>query len=112
MATVVVLGRHWRFAGRSPEAMAGLGKSGEVRTRQRGKQPSAGAGFIGADAAGAPTQPFGATRARGARARACSGELRARRTRGALLLPVFFALLSGQAYESCPTACERFLPCT
>jgi hypothetical protein len=43
---------------------------------------------------------------------ACPGELRARRTRGALLLPVFFALLSGQAYESCPTAHGRSLPCT
>jgi hypothetical protein len=92
--------------------MAGSGESDEVRRKQRGRQPSAGAGFIGADAAGASVRPFGVTRARGARARACSGELRARRTRGALLLPMFFALLSGQAYESRPTACGRSLPCT
>ena len=48
--------------------MAGSGESGEVRRKQWGRQPSAGAGFIGADAAGAPAQPFAATRARGARA--------------------------------------------
>jgi hypothetical protein len=40
--------------------------------------------------------PFGATRGTRGRARACSGELIARRTRGSLLLPVFFPLLSGQ----------------
>ena len=82
--------------------MAGSGESGEVRRKQGGRQPSAGAGFIGADAAGAPGQPFGAPRAPGARARACSGELRARRTRGSLLLPVFFPLLSGQNVRILP----------
>jgi hypothetical protein len=41
---------------------------------------------------------------RGARggARACSSELRARRTRGSLLLPVFFPLLSGQNVRILP----------
>jgi hypothetical protein len=39
---------------------------------------------------------FGVTRGTRGRARACSGELRARRTRGSLLLFVFYPLLSGQ----------------
>ena len=45
---------------------------------------------------------FGATRGTQGRARACSGELRARRTRGSLLLPVFFPLLSGQNVRILP----------
>jgi hypothetical protein len=39
---------------------------------------------------------FGVTRGTRGRARACSGELRARQTRGSLLLFVFYPLLSGQ----------------
>jgi hypothetical protein len=55
---------------------------------------------------------FGATQGtRGAR-RACSGESRARRTRGRCLLPLFLHLLSSQACESHPMAYVRFLPCT
>jgi hypothetical protein len=45
---------------------------------------------------------FGATRGTRGRARACSDELRARRTRGSLLLPVFFSLLSGQNVRILP----------
>jgi hypothetical protein len=45
---------------------------------------------------------FGATRGTRGRARACSGELRARRTRGSLLLLVFFPLLSGQNMRILP----------
>jgi hypothetical protein len=44
----------------------------------------------------------GATRGTRGRARACSGELRARRTRGSLLLPGFFPLLSGQNVRILP----------
>jgi hypothetical protein len=33
LAMAVALGRHWRVAGRLPEAMAGSGESGEVRRR-------------------------------------------------------------------------------
>jgi hypothetical protein len=55
---------------------------------------------------------FSATRGmRGAR-RACSGESRARRTRGRWFLPLFLRLLSSQTCESRPMACVRFLPCT
>jgi hypothetical protein len=88
LATGVVHGRHWRVAGRSPEATAGSGKSGEVRTRQRGKQPSAGAGFI----ALARACSRGAAGARGfAHRRALSAPPGAsmRRTRGWLRLPRF-----------------------
>jgi hypothetical protein len=85
---VVALGRHWRVAGRSPELMAGSGKSGEVRRRQRGRQPSTGAGFI----AVARAWSRAAAGARGfAHGRALSAppDVSSRRTRGSLLLPWF-----------------------
>jgi hypothetical protein len=54
---------------------------------------------------------FGTTQGtRGAR-RACSGEPRARRTRGRCFLPLFLRLVSNQTCESCHMACVRFLPC-
>ena len=45
---------------------------------------------------------FGATWGTRGHARACCRELRARRTRGSLLLPVFFPLLSGQNVRILP----------
>jgi hypothetical protein len=75
----------------------GLG-SGEVECVRRGTVEVPG-GFIGAGhGAGL------ALARRGARGgpRACSGELRARRTRGSLLLPMFFPLLSGQNVRILP----------
>ena len=68
--------------------MAGSGKSGEVRRRQRGRQPSTGAGFI--DVARAWSRA--AAGARGfAHGRALSAPpvVSSRRTRGSLLLPWF-----------------------
>jgi hypothetical protein len=59
-------------------------------------------GFIGAGAGHGVGGPFGATRGMRGRAGACSGELRARRTRGSFLLPVFFPLLSGQNVRILP----------
>jgi hypothetical protein len=59
-------------------------------------------GFIGAGAGHGVGWPFGATRGTRGRARACSDELRARRTRDSLLLPVFFPLLSGQNVRILP----------
>jgi hypothetical protein len=59
-------------------------------------------GFIGAGAGHGVGWPFGATRGTWGHAWACSGELRARRTRGSLLLPVFFPLLSGQNVRILP----------
>jgi hypothetical protein len=68
--------------------MAGSGKSGEVRRRQRGRQPSTGAGFI----AVARAWSRAAAGARGfAHGRALSAppDVSSRRTRGSLLLPWF-----------------------
>jgi hypothetical protein len=55
---------------------------------------------------------FGATQGTRGTRRACSGESRARRTRGRWFLPLFLRLLSSQTCESRPMACVRFLPCT
>jgi hypothetical protein len=88
LATVVALGRHWRVVGRSPELRAGSGKSGEVRRRQRGRQPSTRAGFI----AVARAWSRAAAGARGfAHGRALSAppDVSPRRTRGSSLLPWF-----------------------
>ena len=46
LATAGALGRLWRVAGRSPELWASSGVLGVVRTRQRGRQPGTGTGFI------------------------------------------------------------------
>jgi hypothetical protein len=88
LATVVALGRHWRFAGRSPELRAGSGELGVVRRRQRGRQPCTGTGFI----AVAWAWSRAAASARGfARGRALSAPpgVSPRRTRGSSLLPWF-----------------------
>jgi hypothetical protein len=79
-------------AGQTP-AISG---SGEVERARRSTFDALG-GFIGAgNGAGS------ALARRGGRAWACSGELRARRTRGSLLLLVFFPLLSGQNVRILP----------
>jgi hypothetical protein len=78
------------LAGRGEVAGANgwLGKSGEVRRMQRGRQPSTGAGFIAA----AQAWSRAAAGARGfAHGRALSAppDVSSRRTRGSLLLPWF-----------------------
>ena len=68
--------------------MAGSGKSGEVRRRQRGRQPSTGTGFI----AVARAWSRAAAGARGfahGRALSVPPSVSPRRTRGSLLLPWF-----------------------
>jgi hypothetical protein len=85
--------------------------SGEVERARRGTTEVPGC-FIGAGAGHGAGLALARRGARGGARRACSGELRARRTRGSLLLPLFFPLLSCQTYESCPRTCERSLPCT
>jgi hypothetical protein len=77
-----------RVVGRSPELMAGSGKSGVVRRRQRGRQPSTRTGFI----AMAWAWSRAAAGARGfAHGRALSAPpgVSPRRTRGSSLLPWF-----------------------
>jgi hypothetical protein len=64
--------------------------SGEVERARRSTIDVSG-GFIGAGAG-----EGSALARRGGARRACSGELRARRTRGSLFLFLFYPLLSGQ----------------
>jgi hypothetical protein len=59
-------------------------------------------GFIGAGAGNSAGSALARCGARGGARRACSGELRARRTRGSLLLPLFFPMLSGQNVRILP----------
>jgi hypothetical protein len=80
-----------------------ISSSGEVARARRSTIDVYG-GFIGAGA-GNGTGTGSALARRGARRgarRACSGELRARRTRGSLLLFLFFPLLSGQNVRILP----------
>jgi hypothetical protein len=88
LATVVALGRHWRAAGRSPELRAGLGKSGEVRRRQQGRQPSTRTGFI-AVARAWSRAAAGAQGFTHGRALSAPPDVSPRRTRGSSLLPWF-----------------------
>jgi hypothetical protein len=70
------------------------------------------AGFIGAGAGGGTGSSWrGAVRA-GSSAGACSGDARARRTRGYVILPLFLRLLSSQTCESRHKTFVRSLPCT
>jgi hypothetical protein len=83
------------FAGQTPVIFG----SGEVEHTRRSTVDVYG-GFIGAgNGAGSALARCGARR--GAR-RACSRELRAHRTRGSLLLFVFYPLLSGQNVRILP----------
>jgi hypothetical protein len=75
--------------------------SGEVERVRRSTVEVPG-GFIGADAGNGAGSALARRTARGGARRACSGELRARRTRGSLLLPLFFPLLSGQNVRILP----------
>ena len=85
---VVVLGRLWRVAERSPELWASSGELGAGQGMQQGRCPGTGAGFI----AVARAWSRAAAGARGfAHGRALSAppDVSSRRTRGSLLLPWF-----------------------
>jgi hypothetical protein len=75
--------------------------SGEVERARRSTVEVPGC-FIGAGTGNGAGLALARHRARGGARRACSGELRARRTRGCLLLPLFFPLLSGQNVQILP----------
>jgi hypothetical protein len=77
-------------------------RSCEVES-ERGCTVEASAGFIGAGG-GMSSAWRGAVRA-GSSAGACSGNARARRTRGCLFLPLFKRLQRSQACESCHESC-------
>ena len=68
--------------------------SGEVERARRSTVDVSG-GFIGAGVGNGAGSALVRRGAHGGRRRACSSELRARRTRGSLLLFVFYPLLSG-----------------
>jgi hypothetical protein len=69
--------------------------SGEVERVHRSTVEVPG-GFIDAGAGNGTGSPLARRGACGGGRRACSGELRPRRTRGSLLLFLFYPLLSGQ----------------
>jgi hypothetical protein len=75
--------------------------SGEVE-RVRRSTVEVPRGFIGAGAGNSAGSALARRGARGGGRRACSGELRARRTRGSLLLFLFYPLLSGQNVRILP----------
>jgi hypothetical protein len=82
-------------------AMPAIWCSGEVEHVWRSTVNVPG-GFIGAGASNGAGSALARCGARRGARRACSGELRARRTRGSLLLPLFFPLLSGQNVRILP----------
>jgi hypothetical protein len=92
-------------------AMPVIWCSSEVE-RVRGSTVEVPGGFIGTGAGNSTGSALVRRGAHGGRRRACSSELRARRTRGSFFLLFFFPLLSSQTCESCPKTFERSLPCT
>jgi hypothetical protein len=90
-------GRGHAVHGQTPVVLG----SGEVERVRRGTVEVPGC-FIGAGAGHGAGLALARRGARGGARRACSGELRARRTRGSLLLPLFFPLLSGQNVRILP----------
>jgi hypothetical protein len=73
--------------------------SGEVEST-RGSTVEASVGFIGAGASGRHEHGLARRGAHGVGRWACSGALRARRTRGSVLLPLFNSSPRSQACES------------
>jgi hypothetical protein len=85
------------FVGQTPV----ISGSGEVEHARRSTVDVYG-GFIGAGAGNGAGSALARRGARGGARRACSSELRARRTHGSLLLFLFFPLLSGQNVRILP----------
>jgi hypothetical protein len=75
--------------------------SGEVERVRRSTVDVSG-GFIGAGAGNGAGLALARRGAHGGAHRACSGELRVRRTRGSLFLFLFYPLLSGQNVQILP----------
>jgi hypothetical protein len=90
-------GRGHAVHGQTPVVLG----SGEVERVRRGTVEVPGC-FIVAGAGHGAGLASARRGARGGARRACSGELRARRTRGSLLLPLYFPLLSGQNVRILP----------
>jgi hypothetical protein len=75
--------------------------SGEVERARRSTVDVSG-GFIGMGAGNGAGSALTRRGAHGGKRRACSGELRVRRTRGSLFLFLFYPLLSGQNMRILP----------
>jgi hypothetical protein len=82
-------------------AMPVIWCSGKVERTRRSTVDVSG-GFIGAGAGNGVGSALVGRGARGGGRRACSRELRARRTRGSLFLFLFYPLLSGQNVRILP----------
>jgi hypothetical protein len=80
---------------RRARAMPMIWCFGEVECARR-STVDVSRGFIGAGAGNSVGSALAQRGARGGARRACSGELRERRTRGSLFLFLFYPLLSGQ----------------
>jgi hypothetical protein len=78
--------------------------SGEVES-ERGPTVVASIGFIGASAGRGTVLAWHSAVCAGPSAGACSGDARARRTRGRLFLPLFKRLQRSQTCESCHVSC-------
>jgi hypothetical protein len=85
------------FAGQTPV----ISGSSEVERARRSTVDVSG-GFIGAGTGNGAGSALAQRGARGGARRACSGELRAHRTRGSLFLFLFYPLLSGQNVRILP----------
>jgi hypothetical protein len=115
LGRVLLAGLRWRGIGRprTRRARANAGgfglRSGRARAEGYGQGP-----WVLYRRGRGPWRrlDFGATRGTWGTRRVCSGEPRARRTRGRCFLPLFLRLLSSQTCESRPMACVRFHPCT
>jgi hypothetical protein len=81
-------------------------RSGEVES-ERGRTVEASAGFIGAGVGGGTGLAWRGAVHAGSSAGACSGDARARRTRGRCFLPLFKRLQRSQACESCHESCAN-----
>jgi hypothetical protein len=105
LGRVLLAGLRWRGIGRPRARRARANTvilgSGEVERVRRGTVEVPGC-FIGAGVGHGAGLALARRGARGGARRACSGELRAHRTRGSLLLPLFFLLLSGQNVRILP----------
>jgi hypothetical protein len=86
-------------------------RSSEVES-ERGRTVEALAGFIGTGASGCTGLAWRGAGHAGSGTGACSGDARARRTRGCVILPLFLRLLSSQTCESHHKTFVRSLPCT
>jgi hypothetical protein len=105
LGKALLAGLRWRGIGwpraRRARGNAGGLVPGEVERARRSMVDVSG-GFIGAGAGNGADSVLARRGARGGARRACSGELRARRTRGSLFLFLFYPLLSGQNVRILP----------